>query len=114
MNDPLLLSVRSGAEVSMPGMMDTILNLGLNDSSLQGLAHKTNNMRFALDSYRRFIHMFGSTVMGISHHAFSEQLDRAKRNKLVAEDTALDEKDLFTLTEDYKKLYRHKVGKEFP
>ena len=78
-DDPLLVSVRSGAEISMPGMMDTILNLGLNDQTVLGLAKKTNNMRFALDSYRRFIHMFGATVKDIPAHSFAELLNRAKK-----------------------------------
>jgi pyruvate,orthophosphate dikinase len=74
----------------MPGMMDTILNLGLNDETVKALGAKTNNVRFALDSYRRFIHMFGATVMGITAHAFSDHLEKTKKNKMVSSDTDLD------------------------
>src|SRR3989344_7499517 len=81
--DPLLVSVRSGAAASMPGMMDTILNLGLNDESVNGLIQKTKNERFAWESYRRFIQMFGDVVMGVAHHKFMEALDHAKETKGV-------------------------------
>lgn len=79
--NPLLVSVRSGAKISMPGMMDTILNLGLNDVTVQGLIQATGNARFALDCYRRFIQMFGDVAMGVPHHAFEEILARAKRSR---------------------------------
>ena len=92
--DPLLVSVRSGAADSMPGMMDTILNLGLNDESVQGLIKKTNNPRFAWDSYRRFIQMFGDVVMEVPHHDFEHALQSVKDAKGVKLDTELDAEDL--------------------
>ena len=88
--DPLLVSVRSGAPVSMPGMMDTILNLGLNDRSVEGLAQQSGDERFALDSYRRFVQMFGDVVMGVDGHLFEDALDRAKRDRGVRADVDLD------------------------
>ena len=91
--NPLLVSVRSGAAASMPGMMDTILNLGLNDISLQAMILATKNERFCLDSYRRFIQMFGDVVMGVEHHLFMEALDKAKQTKGVEFDTDLDSND---------------------
>ena len=93
-NDPLLVSVRSGAAVSMPGMMDTILNLGMNDKAVIGLATKTGNARFAWDAYRRFIQMYGDVVMGVPHDDFEHALASAKNAKKVELDTALDAKDL--------------------
>ena len=86
---PLLVSVRSGARVSMPGMMDTVLNLGLNDITVEGLAKAANDARFAWDSYRRFIQMYGSVVMGVDHHRFEEIIEHAKLDADVIEDTAL-------------------------
>jgi len=112
--NPLLLSVRSGAAVSMPGMMDTILNLGLNDESVQGLIKKSGNERFAWDSYRRLIQMFGDVVMGVEHHDFEEILDKAKETKGVQFDTELDAEDLKGLVEEYKALVQEKAGRPFP
>jgi len=111
--DPLLVSVRSGAAISMPGMMDTILNLGLNDESVEGLAKLTNNERFAWDSYRRFIQMFGDVALGISHDKFEEALNEVKSKKGVKQDLELDANDLKDVVELYKKLYKEE-GKEFP
>jgi len=111
--NPLLLSVRSGAAISMPGMMDTVLNLGLNDASVEGLAKKTGNERFAWDSYRRFIDMFGVVVLGIEHHHFSHELDALKASKGVSEDTELTVDDLKTLVSTYKGVYE-KEGLVFP
>ncbi len=111
--NPLLVSVRSGAAVSMPGMMDTVLNLGLNDNSVQGLINKTNNERFVYDSYRRFMQMFGDVVLEIEHHNFEKVLDAMKKKKGAAVDTDLTAEDLKELCEDYKKIYK-KAGKEFP
>ena len=113
-NDPLLVSVRSGAAVSMPGMMDTILNLGLNDRAVEGLAKKTNNPRFAWDAYRRFIQMFGNVVMGIEHSKFEDILDQVKKEKGVIHDTELDTEDLKKVVERYKELIRKETGREFP
>jgi len=112
-NDPLLVSVRSGAAISMPGMMDTILNLGLNDESVEGLAKLTNNERFAWDSYRRFIQMFGDVALGIPHEKFEEALNEVKNKKGVKQDLELDANDLKNVVELYKKLYKEE-GKEFP
>ena len=112
--DPLLVSVRSGAPVSMPGMMDTILNLGMNDKSVQGLAEKTGNPRFAWDAYRRFIQMYGDVVMEVPHEAFEGALVSAKKAKKVELDTGLDEKDLEILVEEYKKIVRKHTQKDFP
>jgi pyruvate,orthophosphate dikinase len=111
---PLLLSVRSGAVASMPGMMDTILNLGLNDEVAQGLIKKTNNERFVWDSYRRFITMFGDVVLGVEHHDFEELLDKKKASKGVSYDTELKAEDLKELVQEYKKLVEEKTGKLFP
>ena len=111
---PLLLSVRSGAVASMPGMMNTILNLGLNDEVAQGLIKKTNNERFVWDSYRRFITMFGDVVLGVEHHDFEEILDTKKANKGIQFDTELEAEDLKEITQEYKKLIQEKTGKPFP
>src|SRR5206468_10795402 len=89
-HDPLLVSVRSGAKFSMPGMMDTVLNVGLNDSSVEGLAKQTGDGRFAWDSYRRLIQMFGKTVMGVDGERFEHALDRAKESRRVKTDVELD------------------------
>ncbi|MFA6322618.1 MAG: pyruvate, phosphate dikinase [Candidatus Buchananbacteria bacterium] len=113
-NDPLLVSVRSGAALSMPGMMDTILNLGLNDETVLGLSEKTQNERFAYDSYRRFIQMFGDVVMGVAHHHFEEVLQGVKDKKGYKVDTELKVEDLKTLIEGYKKLIQTEAGKMFP
>jgi len=112
--NPLLVSVRSGAAISMPGMMDTVLNLGLNDETVKGLIKKSNNERFAWDSYRRFIQMFGDVVMGIEHAKFEEVLDNAKETKGVKFDTELETEDLKKIVEDYKEVIKKETGKEFP
>ena len=113
-HDPLLVSVRSGAAVSMPGMMDTILNLGLNDDTVEALANKTGNPRFAYDSYRRFIHMFANVVMELSQHDFELILDEMKENKGVKDDTELEVDDLKKLVVLYKELVLEKTGNQFP
>ena len=112
--DPLLVSVRSGAAVSMPGMMDTVLNLGLNDKSIKGLEKQTGNSRFALDAYRRLINMFGDVVMGIDHHHFEDQFEKIKKRHGVKEDTDLDEEGLRELIDAYKGVYRKHTGESFP
>ncbi|NBC64152.1 MAG: pyruvate, phosphate dikinase, partial [Bacteroidetes bacterium] len=111
---PLLLSVRSGAAVSMPGMMDTVLNLGLNDTSVEALASHTNNERFAYDSYRRFIDMFGNVVMGIPHEKFEHALESLKSEKGAELDTDLNKQDLKELVNRYKAVYRKATGYMFP
>ncbi|MGH2554535.1 MAG: PEP/pyruvate-binding domain-containing protein, partial [Actinomycetota bacterium] len=114
--DPLLVSVRSGAKFSMPGMMDTVLNLGLNDRSVQGLAQQTGNERFAWDSYRRFVQMFGKIVLDIDGEKFEEKLDEAKARKggEGAKDTDLDAEDLKALTDEFKEIIRHEIREDFP
>lgn len=112
--DPLLVSVRSGAKDSMPGMMDTVLNLGLNDESVQGLIEKTNNPRFAWDSYRRFIQMFGDVVMEVPHHDFEHALQSVKDAKGVKLDTELDTEDLKKVVTLYKEAVQKATGKMFP
>jgi pyruvate,orthophosphate dikinase len=112
--DPLLVSVRSGAALSMPGMMNTILNLGLTDISVDGLARKTNNPRFAYDSYRRLIDMFGSTAMGVDHDHFEHELHLLKQSRGVKHDTELNADDLQELVRRYKAVYRKHVGDDFP
>ncbi len=112
--NPLLLSVRSGARVSMPGMMDTILNLGLNDCTVIGLAKKTLNGRFAKDSYRRFIQMYSNVVLGIENYHFEELIENYKLTKGVLLDTDLDEDDWSGLINDFKKVVKEKTKKEFP
>ena len=112
--DPLLVSVRSGAAVSMPGMMNTILNLGLNDESVAGLASATNNPRFAYDAYRRLINMFGDVVVGVDHHQFEEAFDQVKAKFNVRSDTDVPTKGLIELCEAYKKVYRRYAGHQFP
>ncbi len=111
---PLLVSVRSGAAVSMPGMMNTILNLGLNDVSTEGLAKATNNPRFAYDAYRRLINMFGDVVMDIDHHHFEEVFDAVKKKYGVKEDTDVPTEGLKELCEGYKALYKKDTGEDFP
>ncbi len=113
-DDPLLVSVRSGAAVSMPGMMDTVLNLGLNDESVNGLIERTGNSRFAMDSYRRFIQMFGDVVMGVPHSSFEAALTSLKRTKGVNDDTELGVDDLKMLVEEYKKIVKESCGEDFP
>ena len=114
LKNPLLVSVRSGARVSMPGMMDTILNLGLNDKTVIALANKTSNMRFAKDSYRRFIQMYGNVVMGVEGYHFEELIENYKLTKGVLLDTDLDEQDWDGLIKDFKKVVKDKTKKEFP
>ncbi len=113
-DNPLLVSVRSGAKFSMPGMMDTILNLGLNDQSVEALAKKGNNPRFAYDSYRRLIQMFGSVVMEIPKHAFDEVFDAKKKQKKAKLDTELDAKALKEVVEEYKKVVKKHTKRDFP
>ncbi len=118
--DPLLLSVRSGARASMPGMMDTILNLGLNDAAVEGLTRKTGNARFAWDSYRRFVQMYGDVVMGLKpvskedHDPFEVVIDMVKETKGVKLDTELDTADLQELVARFKALIRARIGRDFP
>lgn len=112
--NPLLLSVRSGAVFSMPGMMDTILNLGLNDTSVKALAKNTQNERFAYDSYRRFIQMFSDVAMGVPKYKFENALDRIKEEKGYKFDTDLTSEDLKVLVEDYKKIYKKEIRQNFP
>jgi len=112
--DPLLVSVRSGAALSMPGMMNTILNLGLTDASVEGLAKKTGNPRFAYDSYRRLIDMFGSTAMGVEHEHFEHEIHEMKKEKGVKLDTDLTADDLKELVRRYKAVYKKDVGEDFP
>ncbi len=114
LKNPLLLSVRSGARVSMPGMMDTILNLGLNDKTVNALALRTSNGRFAKDSYRRFIQMYGNVVMGVESYHFEELIENYKLTKGVLLDTDLDENDWNGLIEDFKRTVKEKTKKEFP
>ena len=112
--NPLLLSVRSGSRASMPGMMDTILNLGLNDEVVEGFAKKTGNARFAYDSYRRFIQMYSDVVMEVGKKYFEELIDKMKEVKGVTEDTELTTQDLKDLAEQFKAEYKSKLGKDFP
>ncbi|HJU57632.1 MAG TPA: pyruvate, phosphate dikinase, partial [Actinomycetota bacterium] len=115
-NDPLLVSVRSGAKFSMPGMMDTVLNLGLNDESVKGLAEQSSgDVRFAMDAYRRFIQMFGKIVMDVPTEAFEHTLDEAKRAKFDgAQDTDLGPDDLSALIDRFRSIFREHTGDEFP
>ncbi len=112
--NPLLVSVRSGSVVSMPGMMDTILNLGLNDASVEGLAALTENRRFAMDSYRRFIQMFGDVVLGIPKAEFDKVFDGRKREKDVKYDVDLSAEDLETIISGYREIVKEFAGKDFP
>ncbi|MBV7273016.1 pyruvate, phosphate dikinase [Clostridiaceae bacterium UIB06] len=112
--NPLLVSVRSGARASMPGMMDTILNLGLNDKTVEGVSKLTNNERFAYDSYRRFIQMFSDVVMGIEKRKFEDILDKAKEDRGAKFDTDLSASDLKDIARKYKDLYKKELGNEFP
>jgi pyruvate, orthophosphate dikinase len=113
-NDPLLVSVRSGAAVSMPGMMDTILNLGLNDDATEGLTRVTGNERFARDSYRRLIQMYGEVVDGVDAHRFEQALTDLKRERGAAQDVDLSAADLAGLVERYRRIYREETGSDFP
>ena len=114
LSNPLLVSVRSGARISMPGMMDTILNLGLNDKTVQALAKKTSNGRFAKDSYRRFIQMYSNVVLGIEGHLFEEMIDNYKLTKGVLSDTELDESDWDGLIKNFKELIKKEKKTDFP
>ena len=113
-DDPLLVSVRSGARFSMPGMMETVLDIGLNDDSVQGLAKVSGNERFAWDSYRRLVQMFGSTVMGVDSTLFENAMTRFKKIRGAGDDLGLDANDLFELVEAYKALIRQETGEYFP
>ena len=113
-SNPLLVSVRSGAAISMPGMMDTILNLGLNDITVEGLAEKGNNSRFAWDSYRRFVQLFGKVVFGVNDKKFDDVLDNAKQNQNVKEDSDLNEKSLRKIVSEYKTICQKHTGRKFP
>jgi pyruvate,orthophosphate dikinase len=113
-SDPLLVSVRSGAAVSMPGMMDTILNLGLNDEAVAGLARATGNERFANDSYRRLIQMYGAVVDGIDGQRFEQALKELKQSRGATEDVNVSAGDLAALIETYKRIYQEETGREFP
>jgi pyruvate, orthophosphate dikinase len=112
--DPLLVSVRSGAPFSMPGMMDTVLNVGLNDESVEGLAKQTGSDRFAWDSYRRLLQMFGKTVMGVDGDEFENALDHAKEERGVSNDVDLDEGDLRRLVREFKRIIADATGRDFP
>jgi pyruvate,orthophosphate dikinase len=112
--NPLLVSVRSGAAVSMPGMMDTVLNLGLNDDTVVALANKTGNERFAYDCYRRFIQMFGDVVMGVEHSLFEEAIDKLKEERGVKQDTDLNAEDLKKLVVEFKEIVNKSAGRSFP
>ncbi len=111
---PLLVSVRSGAKFSMPGMMDTILNLGLNDANVEGLSKRTNNPRFALDNYRRFISMFGNVVLGIDKEQFEEIITEKKHERRVKQDSSLQVNDLKDIIKRYKQIIKRKSGETFP
>ena len=111
---PLLVSVRSGARVSMPGMMDTVLNLGLNDTTVEGLSRASGDPRFAWDSFRRFIQMYGSVVLGVEHHRFEEIIENVKLDRGVVEDTALTADDWHHVVEGYKDVVLAETGKPFP
>jgi len=112
--EPLLVSVRSGAAISMPGMMDTVLNLGLNENSIESLIKKTRNPRFVWDAYRRFIQMFGDVVMGIPHRTFEEALDSVKSGKGVNLDTELSTDDLKEVVSRFREIYDREIGEHFP
>ncbi|NLC47906.1 MAG: pyruvate, phosphate dikinase, partial [Tenericutes bacterium] len=114
LKNPLLVSVRSGSRASMPGMMDTVLNLGLNDIVCESLAKETNNKRFAYDSYRRFIMMFADVVKGYSKSSFERIFDKFKEDKGVLVDTELDENDMYEIAMKFKEVYKEQAGKEFP
>src|SRR5262245_29835630 len=113
-DDPLLVSVRSGAKFSMPGMMETVLNVGLTDASVNGLTRQSGNERFAWDSYRRLIQMFGKTVCEVPGEAFGRALDDAKDAKGVRNDVDLDAEDLRALVDAYKKIFKQHTGRDFP
>lgn len=112
-DNPLLLSVRSGAKISMPGMMDTILNLGMNDETAKALAKKTQNPRFAYDSYRRFLEMYGNVVLGISSYLFEEVFENHKENNNLIKDSDATIEVLYEVVEDFKKIIEKQTGKPF-
>src|SRR3989304_5749771 len=112
--NPLLVSVRSGAAASMPGMMDTVLNLGLNPDAVNGLITKTGNERFPWDAYRRFINMFGNVVMGMEHHDFEEIMDRHKKKANVKNDKDLSAEQLKDICNDFIAIYKKRTGSSFP
>src|SRR3712207_988301 len=112
--DPLLISVRSGAAVSMPGMMDTILNLGLNDEAVAGLARTTENPRFAYDAYRRLVQMYGDVVEGVDAHRFEEELEALKGRRGVSQDVDLSGEDLRELVGRFLAVFREGTGRDFP
>ena len=114
LKNPLLVSVRSGSRASMPGMMDTVLNLGLNDEVAKGFAEETNNPRFIYDSYRRFIMMFADVVKGYPKNSFDKMLDDMKHEKGVTQDTELTAEDMMELTERFKSIYKELSGVDFP
>src|SRR6202011_5030189 len=111
---PLLVSVRSGARASMPGMMDTVLNLGLNDRTVEGLARNSGDERFAYDSYRRFLQMYGQVVLGIEHHHFEELIENHKIESGAVLDTELSAEDWQTLAASFKDVVQSETGKPFP
>jgi len=112
--NPLLVSVRSGAKFSMPGMMDTVLNLGLNDETIKGIAEKTGNMWFALDNYRRFISMFGNVVLGIDKDKFEEVITKLKKDRRIKQDSSLQVNDLKEIVKKFKSIIKRKTGDPFP
>ncbi|MEZ5358629.1 MAG: pyruvate, phosphate dikinase [Candidatus Zixiibacteriota bacterium] len=112
--NPLLVSVRSGAKFSMPGMMDTVLNLGLNEETLAGFIAKTNDERFGYDNYRRFISMFGNVVLGIDKDIFEEVIEKKKKDKKIKKDSSLQVKDLQDIVKQFKKIVKKKTGEDFP
>ena len=112
--NPLLVSVRSGARVSMPGMMDTVLNLGLNDKTVQGMAKQSGDARFAWDSYRRFVQMYGDVVLGVDHHEFEDVIDTHKRQNDLAQDTEITAESWQEIVAEYKKIVKTATGKPFP
>ena len=112
--NPLLVSVRSGARASMPGMMDTVLNLGLNDATVLGLAKKSGDERFAYDSYRRFIQMYGQVVLGVEHHHFEEVIENTKLESGITLDTQLTAADWKSVIDEYKALVKRELGRDFP
>ena len=113
-DDPLLVSVRSGAAVSMPGMMDTVLNLGLNDETVEGLAKVSGDPRFAWDSYRRFIQMYSDVVLGVDHGLFEEALEIAKEDKGFFSDTEMESEDWESIVAQYKAICQQETGEPFP
>src|SRR5919206_3069273 len=112
--DPLLVSVRSGARESMPGMLDTVLNLGLNDESVEGLAKQTENERFAWDSYRRFVQMYANVVKGVEGEKIEDEIKKLKKDRGVEDDTDLDADALRELVDTFKGLYKSETDEEFP